>query len=349
MESFVSLLVYAYLIQASVALYRSSLFGGSNKGDTFDDQTYSLTPKVIGFSKILIRSSANGIKGIQATYELEDGEIKTSTYHGGNIGEVNNSIGFPPGMSVVRMEGEMSAEGNTSQQHLTSLTLYVRYPEDLKLGKYGPYGIPGSGKHRFSFAGVIVGLFGQSSEQLDAIGFDIDTTPYSPALPYYDKTSVVGVDIGEPFDDEVESLSPVKITTLTIRYSSLIDGIATTYVLRNGTSVVKGHGALKSATSMSVLSGKRMYDKDITKAITSEDAVIHFADDEWILHIHAGTEGGKGPINSMKITTRDSQGMWKTYGPYGRPLGTDPVTIDGTFSGFYGYASDKINALGFYF
>ena len=88
----------------------------------------------------------------------------------------------------------------------------MRYSEDLKLGKYGPYGSSGSGKNRFRFAGVIVGLFGQTSEQLDAKGFDIDTTPYSPILPYYDKTSVVGVDIGEPFDDidEVESLSPVK-------------------------------------------------------------------------------------------------------------------------------------------
>ena len=45
------------------------------------------------------------------------------------------------------------------------------------------------------------------------IGFDIDTTPYSPALPYYDKASVVRVDIGELFDDEVESLSPVRINT----------------------------------------------------------------------------------------------------------------------------------------
>ena len=101
----------------------------------------------------------------------------------------------------------------------------MRYSEDLKLGKYGPYGSSGSGKNRFRFAGVIVGLFGQSSEQLDAIGYDIETTPYSPILPHYDKTSVVGVDIGEPFDDEVESLSLVKITILTIRYSNLNDGI----------------------------------------------------------------------------------------------------------------------------
>ena len=71
-------------------------------------------------------------------------------------------------MSVVRIEEKMSAEGNTSQQHLTNLTLY---------------GSPGSGEHWFSFAGVIVGLFGQSSEQLDAIGFDIDMTPCSPILP----------------------------------------------------------------------------------------------------------------------------------------------------------------------
>ena len=109
---------------------------------------------------------------------------------------------------------------------------------------------------------------------------------------------------------------------------------------------MKGHGALKSTT---VLSGKQKYDQDNAKAIVTEDAVIHFADDKWILRIHAGTEGGKGPINSIKITTQDSEGKRKTYGPYGRPQGTDPVTTDGTFNGFYGYASGRINALGFYF
>ena len=133
---------------------------------------------------------------------------------------------------------------------------------------------------------------------------------------------------------------------MTIRYSNLIDGIVTTYILHNGTSVVKGHGALKSTI---VLSGKQKYDQDNANVIVTEDAVIHFADDEWILRIHAGTEGGKRPINSIKITTQDSEGKGKTYGPYGGPQGTDPVIIDGTFNGFYGYGSERINALGFYF
>ena len=93
MKSFVSLLVYVHLFQASLALYRSPLFGRSDMGGNFDDGAYSMTPKVIGFTKLLIRSSTTGIKGVQATYELEDGEIKTSPYHGGNAGEVNNSIG----------------------------------------------------------------------------------------------------------------------------------------------------------------------------------------------------------------------------------------------------------------
>ena len=77
MKPFVSLLVYVYLIQAYPAqLYRSPLFGGSDMGPNFDDQAYSMAPKVIGFTRLLIRSGANGIKGIQATYEQEDGEIK---------------------------------------------------------------------------------------------------------------------------------------------------------------------------------------------------------------------------------------------------------------------------------
>ena len=89
--------------------------------------------------------------------------------------------------------------------------------------------------------------------------------------------SIVRVDIGELFDDEVDSLSPLRIRSLTIRYSNLIDGIATTYVLLNGTSVVEGHGALKSTTPVSVLRSKQNnYDKDNAKVIISTNAVIHF-------------------------------------------------------------------------
>ena len=71
-----------------------------------------MVPKMIGFRRLLIRSRANSIKGIQATYEQEDGEIKTSAYRGG-YGEVNNNIGIGPGVPIVRIEGELV--GNTSQ------------------------------------------------------------------------------------------------------------------------------------------------------------------------------------------------------------------------------------------
>jgi hypothetical protein len=176
----------------------------------------------------------------------------------------------------------------------------VRFPEDLKVGKYGPYGSPGSGKYPFSFPGMILGLFGQSNDYLDAIGFDIDTTLYSPDDPYYKKTSVVGVDIGEPFDDALASLSPVKITTLTIRYSEWIDGIETTYILRNGTTVVKGHGAFNptKAThlSVSVRNKQKFNDKNDTKVVISQDDAIIFADNEWILRIDADIEGEKDQL-----------------------------------------------------
>ena len=61
--------------------------------------------------------------------------------------------------------------------------MIVRFPESLNLGKYGPYGgNTGSVKRPFGFPDIILGLFGQSNDYLDAIGFDIDTFP-SPALP----------------------------------------------------------------------------------------------------------------------------------------------------------------------
>ena len=138
----------------------------------------------------------------------------------------------------------------------------------------------------------------------------------------------------------------MKIKTLKIRYSDWIDGIETTYILRNWTTVVKGHGAFTSTRviPLPVLS------EDHMKVIVSEDVVINFADDEWILSIDAGVEGGKGPINYLKIRTRDSQGMWKSYGPYGHTTTSETtVTFDVTIAGFYGYKSERVNALGFYF
>jgi hypothetical protein len=38
--------------------------------------------------------------------------------------------------------------------------------------------------------------------------------------------------------------------------------------------------------------------------------------------------------------------MWKSYGPYGNPTGSETVTINGTITGFYGYENERINALG---
>ena len=74
MKLFVSLLVYVYLIQAYPAqLYRSPLFGGSDMGPNFDDRAYSMAPKVIGFTRLLIRSSANGVKRLGCLlYELKE-------------------------------------------------------------------------------------------------------------------------------------------------------------------------------------------------------------------------------------------------------------------------------------
>ena len=48
---------------------------------------------------------------LQVTFELEDGEIKTSPYHSGSAGEVNNSIGITLGMLIVRIEVELFSEG----------------------------------------------------------------------------------------------------------------------------------------------------------------------------------------------------------------------------------------------
>ena len=57
--------------------------------------------------------------------------------------------------------------------------------------------------------------------------------------------------------------------------------------------MVKGHGVFNSWTTTSKpFLHDKLSDEDNTKA-TSEDAVIHFADDEWMISIDIGTDNGK--------------------------------------------------------
>ena len=139
-------------------------------------------------------------------------------------------------------------------------------------------------------------LFGGSVK-----GVDFDDLAYSmvPKVIGFKKTSVVGVHNGEPFDDEIASTSPVKMKTVCIRYSSWIDGIKTTYILRNGTLVVKDHGVLNTTTPNPVFSAKKS-DKDHFKAV-SKDAVIEFFDDEYIMHVDVRTDIETETVNYLKI------------------------------------------------
>jgi hypothetical protein len=66
---------------------------------------------------------------------------------------------------------------------------------------------------------------------------------------------------------------------------------------------VKGHGAFNPTKAthspVSVRNKQKINDKNDTKVIMSQDAMITLADDEWLLRIDADTEDGKGPINSI--------------------------------------------------
>ena len=343
-------IVIVYLVQICLAIHRSPLFGGRSAGDRFDDNAYSIVPNVTGFSLLLIHSG-DIINGIQAVYQLENGKNKTSTYHGGPGGETNN-IELAPGMSIVRVEGELISGPVSSQQYLTSLSVYARYPEDLKLQRYGPFGKPSTGEFTFSFAGIVVGLFGRSEKRLDAIGFDIDTFP-SAVLPYYKKTSLVGTRDGDAFDDDIVSFSPVRIKSLIIRYGGVVIGIKTIYVLRNKSLLVKCHGEFHNKTTSTAIkpNNATVEKDDVCSETVPDDAQIDFADDERIMQVDIHTTVGSEIIEFIMISTSDSQGSVKTYGPYGRSEGPygHAATFRGVINGFFGYERDEwICSLGFY-
>ena len=341
------------LVQTSLAVPRSPLFGG-DAGVHFDDNASSIVPKVIGFQRLLIHSG-DAICGIQAVYELENGGNVTSTYHGGSGGKIN-SIDLALGMSIVRVEGVLMIDPVSFQNYnISSLTLYARYPEDLKFQSYGPFGKPGTGEYPyypFSYAGIVVGLFGRSDKHLNAIGFDIDTFP-SAVLPYYKKTSTIGVKDGDAFDDDIVSLSPVRIKTLVIRQRGVIYGIKTTYALRDGSLLVKGHGEFRNKNISAALTQDNSTirkDEIDLEAAPAEDDQIDFAEDERIMQVDIRTTVGSEIIEMIMITTSDSQGTRKTYGPYGISWGpyAEAATFHGVVNGFFGYEREWMCALGFY-
>ena len=346
------------LVQTGLALHRSPLFGGYAGGDPFDDGAYAVVPHVTGIDSLLIRHG-DSIDGIQVVYALENGQNITSAYHGGRGGNVD-LIQLADGEYIARIEGERRSGDTSVTQYLTSITLYTRNVQDAAVKVYGPFGNANGheGDHvPFNLAGVVVGFYGRSGTYLDAIGFDIDVADF--IYPFYRKTSLIGGNGGDAFDDTTFlPYFPIRIKTLVVRHGDNVDGIETTYVISSGSLRVIGHGALRNKTA-TVSKTKNLNDTKNNTApgknctISSPLAVdtrIDLDDDERIMRadIATGIHNLKF-VQYLKLYTANSKGSERIYGPFGtKPDGGEVVTIYGVINGFFGREGQWMDSLGFY-
>lgn len=332
----ICILVAFYIAVSNQFVFNRSLIfplPSPSQGKPFDDGAYAIVPPVTGIQSLLIRHG-NYIDGIQATYILEDGQTVKAAYHGGEGGNVTE-IQIHSGETIARVEGysEFPLGG-----YLTELTFYTR-DSSGDVHQYGPIG---NGDHLldslFSFSGIVIGLFGQSDFYLNGIGFQYDTSPTSVLQPFYKKSRLVGGKGGIPFDDAVSTLNPLQIKHIAICYGKYINGISTTYLLRNGSVVIKTYGTVQTNTS-------------------SNNSLINInlADDERIVVISLTNSGESANyVSSIKLYTYrpNEYGIAKDYGPYGTrkkiPGPNNSDSVIGVISGFYGRSGTMMDAIGVY-
>ena len=320
---------------SQLVLNRSLIFplSSPSQGKLFDDAAYAMVPPVTGVYSLLIRHG-NYIDGIQATYILKDGQKIKAAYHGGEGGNVTH-VQIHSNETIARVEGysEYPLGG-----YLTELTFYTRDPS----GRVHQYGPIGKGDHLldslFSFSGIVIGLFGKSDFYLNGIGFQYDTSATCVQQPFYKKSRLVGGKGGTPFDDAVSTLNPLRIKHIAICYGEYINGISTTYVLRNGSVVIKTYGTVQTNTSSNY-------------SLIN----INLADDERIVVITlTNSIESDNYVSSLHLYTYrpNKEGTSKDYGPYGNgkkvPGANNSDSVIGVISGFYGRSGTVMDALGVY-
>ncbi|MGA2737455.1 MAG: hypothetical protein ABSG65_08385 [Bryobacteraceae bacterium] len=133
---------------------KSPVFGGGG-GKEFND--YTSAPSTIKRIALLKIRSGNTVDSIQATYELENGELWEAPAHGGDGGK-------PAQISLQGQEliSVLIRSGNKVDQ------LRFAALEGKVVRGYGPYGGDGGGAN--AVVGNVVALFGRSGARVDAIG-----------------------------------------------------------------------------------------------------------------------------------------------------------------------------------
>ena len=136
----------------------------------------------------------------------------------------------------------------------------------------------------------------------------------------------------------MSTLNPLQIKHIAICYRECINGLSTTYVLRNGSEITKTYGTVQ------------------TNASSNHSLInINLPEDERIVGI-AVTSSVKPDnyVNSLELYTYrpSNDGTPKHYGPYESrkkvPGANYSDRVIGVISGFYGWSGTIIDALGVY-
>lgn len=332
---FVAAFCALFLAGATAAspLLVSPLIGRSGGGDPFDDGTIAVVPPVARLHALSI-CYGDFVDGIQLAYILEDNSTFVASPHG----RVNKECASTSNMSRIYFkedEALVRVEGFTHAywQYVSQLTLFTSFGEGKPKLRGGPFGrgsdVP------FSLTGDVRGIFGRSGDEVDAIGFYINSASALP-LSFYNKTKLFGGGEGTDFDDfetltSLNNSNSLKVTNIVINYAKTISGIKVTYMVSSKVSITVEHGDLTTDSS-----GQR------------RNSFLDFEADEWITKIDISS--GSVAVLSLKIETTDSKGSIKSYGPFGEDAGNNATTVRGVVQGFYGRTSDPgpIRAIGFY-
>lgn len=131
------------------------LFGGTG-GSPFDD---TQAPGRIARIVALTIRSGSMVDSIQATYQLENGQIWAAPVHGGGGGSPH-TISFMEDETISTM---LLRTGSLVDQ-IMLITTRPGEPDHV----YGPYGGQGGSSH--AITGNIVAFYGRSGSLIDAVG-----------------------------------------------------------------------------------------------------------------------------------------------------------------------------------
>jgi hypothetical protein len=282
-------------------MFKTTSFGGGG-GAVFDDAQIGAAPlkTILGLG---VRSGSY-VDQLGASYRLSNGD-GASASHGGNGGGPA-SIQLLPNEKIIGVEGR---SGDLVDQ-ITFRTAVVYGGGDPPfLQTHGPFG--GGGGNPFQIWGEVVGFHGRSGTYLDSVGFYLGTETEGP----------FGGSGGGAFQDPGPIPELSRILRITVRSGTLVDAIATTYMLPDGSSQTFGHGGTGgSATD------------------------IHFNPGEQIIAI-VGRSGVY--LDNIAFLTEDPQGVRRTYGPFGGQGGS-PFIVNRKVNGFFGRSGSLIDQIGFF-